>query len=84
MLIHCPQTEHVRSIHRTRLKKLLGRQDLTYLEHYVNNEEALLILLIDCSRLCSKSSKITMEIDSICRDWVYAVHVERLRLLKTV
>ena len=82
MLIKCQATEPIRSIHRSRMMDFIEKQNLSYLKHYMKDDETLLILLTDCSRVCNKKSSIIDELDSLARNWIYAIHVERLRIQK--
>ena len=83
-LLNCKGTELVRSAHRSELLDFLKKNKINNVTQNFQNEETILQILIDCTVIVGKKARYVAQLERICREWIYAVHLERARILLTV
>ena len=78
-LLKCDTLSTIRNNHLVRLALYLEKIQVN--TDYLVNSEDLLQLIIDCSASNLIDSQYSKNVDTICRDMIYALYVKRAELL---
>ena len=76
-LLKCDTLSTIRNNHLVRLALYLEKIQVNT-DYLVNSEKDLLQLIIDCSASNLIDSQYRKDVDTICRDMIYALHVKRV------
>jgi hypothetical protein len=79
-LLKCDTLSTKRYNHLVRLALYLEKIQINT-DYLVNSEKDLLQLIIDCGASNLIDSQYSKDVDMICRDMIYALHVKRAELL---
>ena len=79
-LLKCDTLSTIRNNHLVRLALYLEKIQVNT-DYLVNSEKDLLQLIINCSASNLIDSQYAKDVDTICRDINYTVHVKRAELL---
>jgi hypothetical protein len=79
-LLKCDTLSTIRYHHLVRLVLYLDKIQVNT-DYLVNSEKDLLQLIIDCDASNLIDSQYRKDVDTICRDMIYVLHVKRAELL---
>jgi hypothetical protein len=79
-LLKCDTLSTIRYNHLVRLALYLEKIQVNT-DYLVNSEKDLLQLIIDCGASNLIDSQYRKDVDTNCRDMIYALHVKRAELL---